>query len=287
MDTQSASLLIYDEAFLLERIKGHEEFYPKDVAVIFIKEGRLSFLVNGKLFQYSAGNVLIISPRNIYQLKSISKGIKLFIVGVFAAGRNYFNYNFNRFNVYQAVRAEQNSAIMIPKEDLESFWGVLKYMHHISQKKSNIPYREEIVINSFGAVAYSIASFLENSIIKDANDGAANSRKEDITMRFMELASNHFIEEKELKFYAAKLFISVKYLSICVKDVSGHPPTHFLNQFLIEEACKRLANKNNSIADVAYGIGFADQFVFSKFFRKHLGQTPSDFRKRIGTIHTI
>ncbi|MCZ2101032.1 MAG: AraC family transcriptional regulator [Chitinophagales bacterium] len=277
---------IHDEQFFLEKIKGKQEFYPKEVAMIFIKEGELSFLVNGTSQNYSNSNILFISPRNIYKLQSISTHVKLYVIGIYPSTRNYFRYNFNRFNVYQALNSEENNAIKISEIDFEGFWGVLKYMHYIYQQKGK-EYRDDIITHSFNTVAYSIVSAIESRMIQSENSQEPNSRKEDITLKFLDLVSNHFLEEKELKFYADNLFISIKYLSICVKEISGHPPTYFIHQLLIDEACKRLTDNKFSIADIGYDLGFADQFVFSKFFKKHTKQTPSQFRKKINQAHTI
>ncbi len=75
-------LVIYDEIFLLERIKGNKEFHPHEISIIFIKEGRIELSVNGDTKKYSKTNIIFISPRNIYQLKQISKDIQFYIIDV-------------------------------------------------------------------------------------------------------------------------------------------------------------------------------------------------------------
>ncbi len=277
---------IHNEQFLFENIKGKQEFYPKEVAMIFIKEGHVNFWVNGSSHHYTSNTILFISPRNTYKIESISPDIKLIIIGIYPESRNYFRYNFNRFNVYQVLKGDQNNAVEVPEEDFDTFWGVLEFMHYNYHLKTKV-YREDIISHSFNAISYSIVGFFESKMIQNKGNLEANSRKEDITLKFLDLVSNHFLEERELKFYADNLFISIKYLSICVKEISEHPPTYFIHQLLIDEACKRLADNKFSIADVAYGLQFADQFVFSKFFKKHTKQTPSQFRKKINQIHTI
>lgn len=277
---------IHNEQFLLEKIKGKQEFYPKEIAMLFLKDGQITFSVNGVSQHYSPNSILFISPRNIYRLEDITTNIKLFVIGIYPESRNYFRYNFNRFNVYQALKGEKNDSIEIPEEEIENFWGVLEFMHYISQKNDKA-YREEIIAHLFNVVSYSMVSYIESKIIRSKNNPESNIRKEEITLKFLDLASRHFLEEKELKFYADNLSISIKYLSICVKEISGHPPTYFINQFLIEEACKRLADNKFSVADVAFDLGFADQFIFSKFFKKHSKQTPTQFRKRIDQVYTI
>lgn len=284
---QEVPLLLFDEQYLLALMKDTQAFHAKEFAIIFIKKGKADFLVNGQLHHYTSNSILFISPKNIYEMKSISATVEIFIAVLLPDSKNFFNYNFNRFNVYQALKAGDNNSVPLPKSDFNSVWGVLQHIHHTIHQKIKTTYQKEIIKYSFSAVAYSIVSFLEAQFKSNTPTLPVNSRKEFISVRFLELAAQHYLKERELKFYAEKLFISIKYLSICVKEITGNTPTFFLQQLLVEEACKRLMIYENSIANIAFDLGFADQFIFSKFFKKTLQQTPSQFRKRAGQVHTI
>lgn len=52
-----------------------------------------------------------------------------------------------------------------------------------------------------------------------------------------------------------------------------------INHVLITEAKILLRNYHTSVSDAALELNFSDQSVFSKFFKKHTGQTPSDYKK--------
>mgnify|MGYP002225161126 FL=1 len=42
-----------------------------------------------------------------------------------------------------------------------------------------------------------------------------------------------------------------------------------------------LKDYNASIKDIAGELNFSDQAAFSKFFKKHDGRSPSDYRKEL------
>lgn len=61
---------------------------------------------------------------------------------------------------------------------------------------------------------------------------------------------------------------------------SGIPPKQFLTRALLNRACGLLLRGNRQVREVAFELGFANEFYFSRFFRKHTGIPPSRFAKR-------
>ncbi len=56
-------------------------------------------------------------------------------------------------------------------------------------------------------------------------------------------------------------------------------PYQFLFRYRLEKASRLLTHTDLPIADVAAAAGFQDPLYFTKVFRKHIGRSPSDFRK--------
>lgn len=47
----------------------------------------------------------------------------------------------------------------------------------------------------------------------------------------------------------------------------------------MEKAAELLLTTNMTAAEVAYKVGFDDQYYFSKSFKRYFGQPPSQYRK--------
>jgi len=77
---------------------------------------------------------------------------------------------------------------------------------------------------------------------------------------------------------------------------AGYSPDHFSRVFLgaiglrpqdylmrarLDRARQLLAETDLSVGEVATRVGFADIFYFSRFFRQHTGQPPSEFRRSL------
>ena len=63
------------------------------------------------------------------------------------------------------------------------------------------------------------------------------------------------------------------------RNAVGHPPHHYLVTLRIEEAKRLLRASEVSISDIAFALGFQSHSRFTAQFRRHLGVTPSNYRK--------
>jgi len=99
-----------------------------------------------------------------------------------------------------------------------------------------------------------------------------------ILSQFKKLLSEHFIEERLVSFYAEKMHLTPKYFSTVIKEASGKTAGEWINEMLLLEAKFRLKNKEQTIAQIAYSLNFSDPSHFGKFFRKHVGISPSVYR---------
>lgn len=60
---------------------------------------------------------------------------------------------------------------------------------------------------------------------------------------------------------------------------NGISPKQFLNRCIMYRACSLLATGNLKIREIAEKLEFTNEFYFSRFFKKHSGMAPSQFRK--------
>ena len=99
---------------------------------------------------------------------------------------------------------------------------------------------------------------------------------------FQQLLEKHFIEERELPFYASQLSLSPDAFSKKLKKLLGKTPTKLLQERLVLEAKKQLHLTYKSIKEIAFDLNFDDEFYFSRFFKKHVGLSPKHFREKVG-----
>jgi AraC family transcriptional activator of pobA len=96
------------------------------------------------------------------------------------------------------------------------------------------------------------------------------------------VVEEHFREQRQIGFYAAKLAMTADRLNDHVKRATGVTAGHLIRQRVLTEAKRQLVFTAQPIHEIAYELVFADHSHFARFFRKQTGMTPQEFREGRG-----
>jgi YesN/AraC family two-component response regulator len=91
----------------------------------------------------------------------------------------------------------------------------------------------------------------------------------------------HLEQDLSLKTISEAILSSTYELSRKFKKETGQTLTDYINTLRIDEAIYIMENRNLSITDIAYMVGFNDVNYFTKVFKKLTGMTPSTYRKQL------
>ena len=98
--------------------------------------------------------------------------------------------------------------------------------------------------------------------------------------RFLALLERgDFRRNREIAYYADKLFVTSKYLSEVCKKVSGFPANYWINRFTVLDISRQLRDKKRSFTELTDLYGFSSPSYFSRYVQKYLGASPTDFRE--------
>jgi AraC-like DNA-binding protein len=106
--------------------------------------------------------------------------------------------------------------------------------------------------------------------------GIAFSLRTTQVMRYIE---KHYGESITVKGLAQALGVSASFLSRVFKKESGFTVHEYLNQYRILRATEWL--KTHSVTETAYACGFCDNSHFIALFKKHMYQTPLQYKKTL------
>ena len=101
-----------------------------------------------------------------------------------------------------------------------------------------------------------------------------------LLQKFVQLVNNFYLEKRTIEEYAELLFVTPNHLSQSVKSASGKNALSFINERIMTEAKSIIQFTHLDMAEIAYQLNFSDASNFGKFFKKHAGITPLEFRKK-------
>ncbi|NIF04669.1 helix-turn-helix domain-containing protein [Chryseobacterium sp. Tr-659] len=170
-----------------------------------------------------------------------------------------------------------NPGIEITKENYEY---ILELFNHIKKEESEKHQFSESIIKTYIQLILAIGSKQKSSIENSmaSNDKLPNKN----AAEFQKLLEAHFKSQKELSFYSDKLSITNNALSKAVKKEFTKTPTQLINERIILESKKLLHLTYRSVKEIASELGFADEFYFSRYFKKSVGCSPKKYREKVG-----
>lgn len=121
-----------------------------------------------------------------------------------------------------------------------------------------------------------VASAFENST---QIDDCPCSRAESITRRFFDLLLQYFERERTVAFYADRLCVTPKYLSVAVKSITHYSVQMWINEVVLFEAKRALRATDLTVQQISEKLHFPNSSSFVRFFRTHVGVSPLRYRR--------
>jgi len=146
---------------------------------------------------------------------------------------------------------------------------------------------QEIVENQF-ASEESIFTYLKLYLINcsrlkgKTEEEHALSDEHRIIIKLKDLLDKHYNRLHSPKDYAELLFMSAKTLSKIVKDTYGKTLSSLISDRIIIEAKRELYLTGKAIKEIAFELGYEDEYYFSRFFKNKTGISPKNYRTTVG-----
>ncbi|HJC72304.1 MAG TPA: AraC family transcriptional regulator, partial [Candidatus Ruthenibacterium merdavium] len=97
--------------------------------------------------------------------------------------------------------------------------------------------------------------------------------------QMVQYIQKHFSEMISLEDLAASANISRSEAGRCFQKYYADTPMSYLIRYRLQQAQRLLLTSTLSVKEISCKCGFSDSSYFVKVFRKHMEQTPSEYRK--------
>ena len=237
------------------------------------RKGRLQIDINGNTHTIKEGERLTVLPQNFTDniLVSVDADIVMLRLSVRIVS-DLMREHIDKWNrMIYICKAYRMSAVKNLEEQMQFYYRlILSKTMNPDQK-----YHKEIIRTIIKAILLEMLSNMET----DQCQSAEGENKTQFQFnRFLQILSSEDVKHRPIDFYADRLCISSKYLSVICSKVSGKSARQWIDEYTVEDIRYHLLNTDYSIKEIAYRLGFENLSFFGKYVKRHFGKSPSELR---------
>lgn len=237
------------------------------------RKGRLQIDINGNSHTIKEGERLTVLPQNFTDniLVSVDADIVMLRLSVRIVS-DLMREHIDKWNrMIYICKAYRMSAVKNLEEQMQFYYRlILSKTMNPDQK-----YHKEIIRTIIKAILLEMLSNMET----DRCQSAEGENKTQFQFnRFLQILSSEDVKHRPIDFYADRLCISSKYLSVICSKVSGKSARQWIDEYTVEDIRYHLLNTDYSIKEIAYRLGFENLSFFGKYVKRHFGKSPSELR---------
>lgn len=167
----------------------------------------------------------------------------------------------------------------IPEDSLAAFNQYYELINSRIYKKS-ASHKKEILQHLFSAFFHEMIAKINDQADQHEADEEKVKQPDFVFKRFIELLTTDNGKHRSVAYFANELCYSPKYLSRVVKQVCGKNALTIINEHTIELIKFELRFSCKSIKEISLFFDFPNVSFFTKYVKKNLGMTPTEFRNK-------
>lgn len=130
-------------------------------------------------------------------------------------------------------------------------------------------------------------ALLRSGVIDQSRKGGDRQRQQALIRRCMDIINEQHAMPLALKDIADQVHVSYHYLSRVFKSVCGYGFKEYLSFVRVEHAKSLLLRRDIPITNISQSCGFSEHKYLVLAFKRHVGMTPTQFRKNIAHPHSV
>ena len=254
---------------------GLENYFNIQGAVLLlIKHGKCTIELDLKKYILTDQTCVVALPNQIARISQISKDIKFISVACsLAMVENLMSFVNDAISFF--IKAKQQPVLKLDSFEYGNILQSFNFLIAKIKSSRQNPYNFQIVQNAMLTLAYECIGILT----KTDNIEQPSSKKEVLFNSFINLVSKNHKQEHSVSYYATKLFITPKYLTRVIEEISHKPAKRWIDDYIVLEAKMMLRSTPKTIQEISDELNFPDMSFFGKFFKRMTGMSPKVYRQ--------
>ena len=245
------------------------------ILMAMCKKGKAQYSIDTRQQVVKPGDLLFISERHVVDNYVASPDFECLCIML--STEFYHGFVQNVKNVSSLLLFSMNNPVVsLTAKEIQVYSN---YFQTIREKMADTShhYRTPLVKALLLAMFYDMSNVIYRV---ERQSNRKQTRGEAIFANFIRLLEQHFRTQHRVSWYAEQLCITPKYLSETVKKISLRTPNEWIDHYVILEARVLLKNTTKSIKEITDELNFPNQSFLGKYFKEHVGVSPSEYRKR-------
>lgn len=270
--------LEYDKALVKSRgetLFSHARLNALELFLVL--EGEADLTVDHMPYKLIKGSFLTLMPSHTLRMIHVDEDFRGYLIAVSSSFMNdYGLFRQKNTSMLRYMEIRKNPCAVFEPSEAEVVRDQMLLVRSKIRQKDHYFYKE-IMQNALAGLMLELGNIF--SAKKEFTASPALSRKEDLLEQFLKLLFENCREQHGVAYYAERLFITPQYLSLILKTLTGKSANKWIDDALIMEARVLLKAPQATVQQVADLLHFSDQSTFGKFFKKHMGVSPMEYRK--------
>jgi len=275
--TWNNSLFLCDNftsGFMPQYLDASKPRKVRFATVVLCRAGTLSVRLNMQEYTLHADDGLQFAPGIIGEQVSASDDCRILVI---AFAESVYNISAKNSVSMQLRNHFQRQPMLIhfPHQYVEAITIHYRLMRDVLADVS-FSQTEEAIKSHINI----ISTYALHCIEASKEQLPERTRYERMFDQFLRDVKDHCDRERTVAFYASRLYISPKYLSKVVMEVSGRHPTDWIRDHVLLNAKSLLRAGDYSVQQVSDMLHFPNPSFFGKYFREHVGMTPREYQNQ-------
>ena len=250
------------------------EFYT----ISFVKNFNGFIQIGNTKFEGDNGVLHFIAPKQIYTCNSTNlwKGFQVLI------HPNIFKEHFSHkeINAYDFFSYEVNESLLLTEQEKQVVENLLEMSWNEFNNKKDA-FSISIILSYISTLLNLTERFYARQFDSRKIHNQLSKDFFDLLRTYYFTAIKEDIRQPTVHFFAQKLNVTPNYLSDTIKHHSGKAALAVIQDFVIEQAKKELANSTLTVSEISYQLGFEYPNYFSRLFKRKTNLSPSQYRKSV------
>ena len=265
---------VIGEGFAKDLLNGYQNFPCMIESGFFILciKGSIQVTINAITYDIGENDLMTLPPHYFMEIHTFSSDIQIYYTGF----SSHFIESIN------LMKATQHLLPVIMENPIVALSPLQACSYKMFYESSICAYQSLRTRANREIVKAVLTMFIQGAteIYKMHThwDSPSYTREYEVYQEFRQLVIKNYTLHHGTSFYAKELGLSLPHLCYTIKKATGNTPLRVIASIILMDAKSRLKSTNEPVKNIALSLGFNNISFFNKFFKKHTGVTPQDYR---------